>query len=247
MQPRRALGKIHQVTLYLLGTHDHKQLATLVVMAYDNDYETGTVTTLFVLTATPVRPDMAFYDVVQALCAKSPVAINLHVVETCQIDESCVAITQLRAIVGSTTFATCSATNTDPNGIIEWTLGELADHTALWARKPPVDLEALRRRLTFSNLHAKGSQFFFDLEKYWLWKVAREEMTSLRSLFDSWYEHRQFNDVLSPAPPGILSNRSVAVELRHAIDRMQRRNSWPRFLLESKNKGPARQLSSEEG
>ena len=58
---------------------------------------------------------------------------------------------------------------------------------------------------------------------------------------------RQFNDVLSPAPPGILSIRSVAVELRHAIDRMQRRNSWPRFLLESKDKGPAQQLSSEEG
>ena len=110
-----------------------------------------------------------------------------------------------------------------------------------------MDLEALRRRLTFSNLHAKGSQFVVDLEKNWLWKVAREEMTSLRSLFDSWYEHRQFNDVLSPAPPGILSIRSVAVELRHAIDRMQRRNSWPRFLLESKDKGPARQLSSQEG
>ena len=39
----------------------------------------------------------------------------------------------------------------------------------------------------------------------------------------------------------------MAVELRHAIDRMQRRNSWPRFLLESKDEGPARQLSSEEG
>eukprot|EP00439_Symbiodinium_sp_Y106_P055660 s2270_g7.t1 len=25
------------------------------------------------------------------------------------------------ALIGSTTFATCSATNTDPNGIIEWT------------------------------------------------------------------------------------------------------------------------------
>ena len=90
-------------------------------------------------------------------------------------------------------------------------------------------------------------QFFLDLEKYWFWEVAAEAKTSLRTSFNSWYESRQFDDVPDPAPPGILSIISVVVELHHAIYKMQQRRRWPRFLLESKDKGLARHLSSEEG
>ncbi|OLP82782.1 hypothetical protein AK812_SmicGene36531 [Symbiodinium microadriaticum] len=132
--------------------------------------------------------------------------------------------------------------DTDNSGSCEQVSWEVAEEIwgsfqIYWAQKPkgPLLLKPIL-----------GPKEAIQHINYQVLEVAREEMTSLRSLFDSWYEHRQFNDVLSPAPPGILSIRSVAVELRHAIDRMQRRNSWPRFLLESKDKGPARQLSSEE-
>ncbi|CAE7865449.1 unnamed protein product, partial [Symbiodinium microadriaticum] len=133
--------------------------------------------------------------------------------------------------------------DTDNSGSCEQVSWEVAEEIwgsfqIYWAQKPkgPLLLKPIL-----------GPKEAIQHINYQVLEVAREEMTSLRSLFDSWYEHRQFNDVLSPAPPGILSIRSVAVELRHAIDRMQRRNSWPRFLLESKDKGPAQQLSSEEG